>query len=288
MNMLKIKPIAVACTIAIATATTPLMANTDDKEYSDTWTKASLTTTYTLNRHLNPFDIDTEVKDGVVTLRGSVESKVERDLAEQLALGVDGVHKVVNELKIDPEPSDKMDSANAEDKASGSDTERSFMQVVEDANTTAMVKSQLLWNGETEGLSINVDTLHGVVSLSGSVDSKAEAELAEQIAISTEDVRKVENHLKVGGDPATMTDKAKKEVEEAGEEVSDAWITTKVKSALLYNRHVDGTDINVDTEQGSVTLQGHVDSDYERNKAIAIARSVKGVKSVKSELNPMK
>jgi len=49
------------------------------------------------------------------------------------------------------------------------DTGRSFLRKVEDANLTAKVKSQLLWNSNTGGLAINVDTLDGVVSLSGNV-----------------------------------------------------------------------------------------------------------------------
>lgn len=43
-------------------------------------------------------DIDTE--NGVVTLKGSVDSRRERDAAEQLARETDGVKRVVNELKV--------------------------------------------------------------------------------------------------------------------------------------------------------------------------------------------
>jgi osmotically-inducible protein OsmY len=40
----------------------------------------------------------------------------------------------------------------------------------------------------------------------------------------------------------------------------------------------------VDTSNGIVILRGHVASDYEREQAISIARDIKGVKTVKSEL----
>lgn len=278
MNSFPIKPIALACAMVIAHSTSPALASDDDKQASDVWAKASLTTTYTLNRHLNPFDIDTEVHNGVATLRGTVESDVERDLAEELALGVDGIREVKNELAVSP---DALQKDAKQQHASG---ERDFIQKVEDANVTAQIKSQLLWNSSTEGLAIDVDTRNAVVTLSGNVASEAEADLAEQIARNTDNVVDVNNKLKVGGELTTVSAKAERKTNEISQDVSDGWITTKVKSALMYNRNVDGSDINVETNNGVVTLQGKTDSDFERQKAIDIARSVKGVKSVKAEL----
>jgi osmotically-inducible protein OsmY len=162
--------------------------------------------------------------------------------------------------------------------------ERGFMQKVDDANVTAKVKSQLLWNSSTDGLDITVETRNGVVMLSGYVKSDAESQLAEQIARNTSDVRDVRNQLQVDKQKVPLDVAAERKTEQAAQRITDGWITTKVKSALLYNRTVDGTDINVDTEEGVVTLQGHVDSDFERKQAISIASSVKGVKSVKANL----
>jgi hyperosmotically inducible protein len=62
--------------------------------------------------------------------------------------------------------------------------------------------------------------------------------------------------------------------------VDDAWITTKVKSEFATAKHVHATDISVDTTDGKVTLTGTVGSSKEKNRAIHIARKVKGVKSV--------
>lgn len=279
MKRFPIKSIVTACAIAMATAGTPVLAESDDGEFSDIWSKASLTTTYTLNRHLNPFKIDIEVHNGVATLRGTVDSDVERHLAEELALGVDGIREVKNELKISPDASSKYADHQ------GKSTERSFIEKVEDANLTAMVKSQLLWNSSTGGLSIDVDTHSGVVSLSGDVDSAAESELAEQIARNTRNVLGVKNNLKVHGKKVSADDKIAREMRDAKQNVSDGWITAKVKSAMIYNRNVDANDIDVDTKNGVVILHGRVDSDFEREQAISIAASIKGVKSVKPEFD---
>lgn len=67
---------------------------------------------------------------------------------------------------------------------------------------------------------------------------------------------------------------------ESQEPVTDTWITTKVKSELLATRHVSGTDIKVETSNGLVSLSGTVDSQAERDKAIAKAKAIKGVKQV--------
>ena len=278
MKRSPVKTMLAACTIAMVAAGSPVLAVAADHQPSDTWSKASLMTTYTLNRQLNPFKIDAEVENGVATLRGTVESEVERDLAGELAQGVDGIHEVKNELKVSPEASQMQNSNDS------SGAERSFLRMVDDANLTAKVKSQLLWNSNTSGLAIDVDTRDAVVTLSGNVGSEAEAELAEQIARNTRDVSGVENNLKVNNEGPSITDKAARESREVVQHVSDGWITAKVKASLLYNRNVDGSDINVDTRNGVVTLRGHVDSDYEREQAITIARNIKGVKTVKSEL----
>lgn len=62
--------------------------------------------------------------------------------------------------------------------------------------------------------------------------------------------------------------------------VSDSWITTKVKTELGTTKGVDGSDISVKTVNGVVTLIGVLDNDVAVDKAVASAKSVKGVKSV--------
>lgn len=65
-----------------------------------------------------------------------------------------------------------------------------------------------------------------------------------------------------------------------GQAVSDAWITTKVKSELATTKGVKSMDVTVKTVDGVVTLTGVLDTENAVNKAIAVAKSVKGVKDV--------
>lgn len=64
------------------------------------------------------------------------------------------------------------------------------------------------------------------------------------------------------------------------DKAADAWITTKVKSEFATTKGVDASDISVSTNDGVVTLSGHVGSAAEMTKAEQVARAVKGVKSV--------
>ncbi len=71
---------------------------------------------------------------------------------------------------------------------------------------------------------------------------------------------------------------------EAGTYVDDAWISSKVKSALLASPEVSGLDIQVETYKGVVQLSGFVASESQVQRAVDIAEGVKGVKEVKNSL----
>ena len=65
-----------------------------------------------------------------------------------------------------------------------------------------------------------------------------------------------------------------------GQAVNDAWITTKVKSELATTKGVKSMDVTVKTVDGVVTLTGVLPTRNAVNKAVAVAKSVKGVKDV--------
>ena len=69
---------------------------------------------------------------------------------------------------------------------------------------------------------------------------------------------------------------------DSSQPVTDTWITTKVKADLLATENVSGLDIKVETVDGVVTLSGAVASKTQKDKAIAVAKQIKGVKSVEA------
>jgi len=94
---------------------------------------------------------------------------------------------------------------------------------------------------------------------------------------------------------STTTEKAEKKVEGAADKVSDtskkamgatkdAWISAKTKIALYSDDRVSGTAVNVDTQNGTVTLRGKVASAEEKRAAEEVAKAVEGVTGVKNDL----
>lgn len=61
----------------------------------------------------------------------------------------------------------------------------------------------------------------------------------------------------------------------------DAWITTKVKTKLILSPVVGGTRIDVDTNDGNVTLHGNVSTKAERDEAKRLTEEVDGVRAVR-------
>jgi osmotically-inducible protein OsmY len=72
--------------------------------------------------------------------------------------------------------------------------------------------------------------------------------------------------------------------EGTGEYLDDSVITTKVKAAIFNEPSLKSAEINVETFKGVVQLSGFVSSRADINKAVEIARGIKGVTSVKNDM----
>lgn len=72
--------------------------------------------------------------------------------------------------------------------------------------------------------------------------------------------------------------------EGTGEYVDDTVITSKVKAAIFNEPTLKSAEINVETFKGVVQLSGFVSSQAAENRAVEVARTVGGVKSVKNDM----
>jgi hyperosmotically inducible protein len=70
----------------------------------------------------------------------------------------------------------------------------------------------------------------------------------------------------------------------AGVAIDDSVITTKIKSSILTDSAIKGSDISVDTKNGEVTLTGSVKSQAQMDRAQKLAQNIDGVKSVQNKL----
>ena len=89
---------------------------------------------------------------------------------------------------------------------------------------------------------------------------------------------KMANTAEKAGDKMAAT------TQKAGDKIDDAAITAKVKTALMAEPGLRSLEINVDTRDNVVTLNGTVDSQEKKQRAMQIAQGVEGVKSVSDNL----
>ncbi|AQT60410.1 transporter [Cellvibrio mixtus] len=246
-----------------------LSAATPQQEITNARQESQIWTTYALSPYLRANDIKVSVVDGKATLTGTVEEDVNKDLATAIAKGVKGIKDVDNKIEV-----------RADYKPTNS--ERNYGDQMDDLAISSTIKSKLLWSKYTNSQSVTVDTLNGKVTLKGNADTEEAKNLAGRLAKSTHGVRAVDNKLVVNKTPG-LTGMAKASTKEMGEAISDSWITTKVKSTLLYSSNVNGSDIEVTTNAGVVTLSGKLDTGVERALAIELAENVRGVKSVQAK-----
>lgn len=171
---------------------------TTDEKLKDAWLDGKIETALLVNRHLNNFKIDTDVKNNVAYLSGTVDTEIDRELAAEIAAGIEGVTEVDNDIIVKQSPVTATDKTHMTHEHEPEKT-RTFGQWYDDATTTASIKSELLVNENTSGLDVNVDTAYGVVTLNGVVETAAEKALIEEIAETTAGVKDVDNEIEVDG-----------------------------------------------------------------------------------------
>lgn len=201
------------------------------------------------------WEIDATVMDGVVTLRGSVNSYAEKSLAAKVAKGVSGVRSVINEITIDHA------------------VERTDRQIAQD------VTQVLRWNTTVNSSSIDIEVDNAVVTLSGEVDSLYEKKQAVRLSrvVGVKDVRVA--------DLAVRQPDGKRREDAAGlEDLTDIEIATAVRTALARNPRIAGCEPLVEVDGGIVTLGGVVANVEAKRAAAEAAGSTLGVTEVRNRM----
>jgi osmotically-inducible protein OsmY len=116
---------------------------------------------------------------------------------------------------------------------------------------------------------IKIHSKDGIVTLTGTVAEASHKSLAADTVEGLPGVVRVDNQI---------------EITAPGTEGSDAWIATKVKTALLFHRSVSARRTEVAVQDGIVTLRGEAASPAERDLATEYAKDIDGVKDVKNEM----
>lgn len=185
--------------------------------------------------------IDVTVKDGVVTLSGTIDNALGADRATRVTENIRGVRSVVNtvEVRTPDRPAEEIR-----------------------ADVTAALERSPAPNVRA----IEISAAQGVATLEGTVNSWREKWLAEQKAKSIRGVKGVRNNLEIAYDAERADDDIRKDIE----------------TTLRWDAWLHGTDLKVAVNDGKVELSGSVASALQRRRAKADAW-VNGVHKVDAE-----
>jgi hyperosmotically inducible protein len=151
-----------------------------------------------------------------------------------------------------------------------------------DSIITARIKASMATDTKVNASHIEVATDKKVVTLTGNIDSQAEKDRALEIARATSGVVKVVDMIEVR--TGAESGEAPHPDRTLGERIDDAAITIEVKTRLLEDPQVKGSQIDVDTREGVVFLTGSVRNQEENDRAVEVARTTQHVKDVKPNL----
>jgi osmotically-inducible protein OsmY len=193
---------------------------------------------------LNASEIGVAVRDGVVTLSGTVDSYSKKLAAERAIKNVVGVRAVAEDINID--------------------YGNSFIK--DDAEVATEVLIAWKYNWEVPDSKIKVKVENGWVSLEGEVSWNFQKEAAKNAISKLAGVKGVTNGI-------TLNSGSKDTVEK------DA-----IARALNRNWSINGRDISVVVNHNDVKLIGKVKSIYQKEQAGRLAWNTLGVNHVENEL----
>lgn len=234
----------VSCALAtgmIGTAESGLAATQD---IADSQINLAVERSLFANDHVPADQIDPSTIDGIVTLTGVVPNLLAKEKAVRQAQMVKGVRAVVDRIEVRPIR-------------------------ITDTELSKDVSRALLIDPATDSYDIRVTAAEGTVTLSGTVDSWVERQLAGTVAKGVRGVKGVTNDIQVKA-PGTIRADAEIEAEIERRFDNDVWFT--------------GTRLDTKVEDGIVTLSGDVGSALQKSRA-EFRAYIMGVKSVRNDIN---
>lgn len=194
---------------------------------------------------VHPNEVGVSVKEGIVTLSGTVDSFIKRWAAEEAALRVFGVKALANDLEV------HLPSA----------AERT------DADLAQAALTALTWDADIPTSALDVTVSHGWVTLKGTVDTHFQRQQAERAIHRLVGVVGVSNQLAVRARGAAPAD-----------------VKQRIERALIRNATTDAERVTVEVHGTKVILKGTVRSYAERVAAEGSALSAPGITEVENRL----
>ncbi len=237
---------------------------------SDYWITTKTKIKLVTAKDLGSSAINVDTADGRVTLYGHVGSDNEKAKAAEVARGVDGVTAVRNLLVVTPEETRAVKKMRKEERELMVDVQKALQDDPGLAGSSVHTKS----------------AAGGVVLLVGTVPNATTELHAIKVARGVDGVDGIISEIESGRETYERLPPrpAKPAPGTVSRTIEDAWITSDVKLRLMADDRTPGTDIDVDTTNGNVTLFGAVHDQGAKTAAEKVARKVDGVTGVQNAL----
>ncbi|HEX6982109.1 MAG TPA: BON domain-containing protein [Balneolaceae bacterium] len=214
-----------------------------------------ITEALSTNPATESWEINSSVNNGVVTLKGAVDSWQEKQLATAVASRVKGVKGIDNVILV----------ADDEDR--------------KDPDIKAEIESMLEFDARINDERVNVEVANGIVTLGGSVGSATEKRLAIEVAHVAGVEKVVADQLEVDPELNSQLYRDKMISSLTPEQIEKAIIRT-----FIYDPRVPAEEINVAIEEGVAFLTGSVQNLNAKVAAEADVRKTVGVNSVQNNI----
>jgi osmotically-inducible protein OsmY len=226
-----------------------------DSGRSDAAVELDLQRAFVTDPATDSWEIATTVENGAVTITGTVQSPAEKRLADRVAKSVAGVRSVDNRLTV---------------AAAGTRT---------DSELELEIAERLQWDVRLDDGLLDVDVNDGQVTLTGSVGSDFERDLALALAwvpgVTGVDVSGVEVEWWLREEMQRAT---------AWADLGDDDIRSSIERALALDPRVSSFDVQTEVENGAATLSGVVDNLKAKRAAAQAAANTVGVLRVRNYL----
>lgn len=225
----------------------------------DAATTSKVKTALLLSKHVSAFAVNATTSRGEVTLTGEVPSEETRRLAGAITQDTSGVTAVHNNLTVNPGARANQEMEQLGDR-------------VADLEIKTLVIDQLARSPELKDRALTVQVSKKVVTLDGAVETLAQRRAAEQIALQTPGVQGLAGQITVanaGPVPESADDK----------------LARRVEFELYTTRALPLQNVQIRSQDGTVSLTGAVTSRAEKLLAERVTQSVDGVKRVVNNLS---
>ena len=281
-------------------------AETAGEKLADSWLTTKIQAQFFADEDIKSRYINVTTRDGMVFLKGFVESDDVRRQVIEITRNTDGVKQVDDRQLLIGRPAAEFDVIAAappplDSVGTTGVTAPPPAPALDDATVTSLVQANYFRDPAIKARTIDVQAVNGVVTLRGQVASESERAQALSLARSAAGVQRVEDHLTVDAalgpaspqssaspqTPASPSAVAAPDAAPGGQSAeatptqqSDKAIVSALESKFAADPRAKGATITVSARNGVVVLEGTAPTQAVKQRALTLAKEAEGVMQV--------